>query len=96
MNFDIQCLDPPLVVLKYLSSDLKQINISDVRDGNGCRVFHFIFGRKRSEQVYAISSFGVLALGLTQGAFHVNSTPEIRQQLPLITPIFRNFLNFGD
>ncbi len=38
---------------------IRQINISDVRDGNGCRVSHFIFGRKRSEQVYAISSFGV-------------------------------------
>ncbi len=54
------------VVLKYLSSDLKQINIGDVRDGNGSRVSHFIFGRKRNEQVNAISSFGVLALGLRQ------------------------------
>ncbi len=27
-----------------------------------------------------------------QGAFHVNSTPDVRQQLPLTTPIVRNLL----
>ena len=38
------------VVLKYLSSDLKLINISDVRDGNGCRVSRSIFGGKEANK----------------------------------------------
>ncbi len=69
------------VVLKYLSTGLKQINIGDVRDGNGSRVSHFIFGRKRSEQANAISSFGVLALGLRQRK--INNDVFTSEALPL-------------
>ena len=77
------------VVLKYLSSDLKRINIGDIRDGNGCRVSHFIFGRKRSEQAYAISSFGVPALRLRQRKINndVFSSEAFKQNISSVNAV---------
>ena len=85
------------VARKYLSSDLKQINIGDVRDGNGSRVSHFIFGRKRSEQVYAISSFGVLALGLRQRKINndVFSSEAFKQKISTVNAVRVPLEQFG-
>ena len=59
------------------------------RDGNGCRVSHFIFGRKRSEQIYAISSFGVLALGLRQRNINnvVFSSEAFKQMISTVNAV---------
>ncbi len=53
------------------------------------RVSHFIFGRKRSEQVYAISWFGVLALRLRQRNINnvVFSSEAFKQMISTVNAV---------
>lgn len=54
------------VLFKSLPSEIQEANIHDLRDGNERQLSSNIFGVKKSDKVYAISSFGVLSLALRQ------------------------------
>ena len=54
------------ILFKSFESEIQQVNIGDIQDSHGRPVLSVLFATRKVELVYAISSFGILALALRQ------------------------------
>lgn len=54
------------ILFKSFASEIQQVNIGDIQDSHGRPVLSVLFATRKVELVYAISSFGILALALRQ------------------------------